>query len=430
MIFSIDDRARRNRPALIEGIDGPAWTYGSLASEIERRVEVLRRGEKSLVMLFCRNDFDSVASYLAAIEAGHPVALLDHRLNAELRAGLVAAYRPDCRETPLHPDLALLLSTSGSTGSPKFVRLTRRNIEANAASIREILGITEADIPIAHLPMHYSYGMSVLNSHLLAGAAIVLTNEGLVSPAFWETIRRHRVDSFSGVPYTYQMLKRLGLDQLNVPSLRIMTQAGGKLDDSSTAWFHERMVERGGSFFVMYGQTEASPRMTTLPSGDLPHKLGSAGRAIPGGALSIVDDELVYTGPNVMMGYAAGRADLGKGDELHARLHTGDRARLDGDGFVFILGRARRDAKLFGLRVNLDDVEAMVRAYGPAAAVAGPAGVVIFCEFGNQAEHGEIRDDLAGRLKIHRSGFDLRRIERIPTKASGKVDYDALAAGL
>src|SRR5208282_3550311 len=139
-------------------------------------------------------------------------------------------------------DLSLLLSTSGSTGSPKFVRLRRANLEANAESIRQALAISGQDVPVAHLPIHYSYGLSVLNSHLFAGASILLTREGLVTAAFWEAIRRHSADSFSGVPYTYQMLRRLGLDEVNAPTLRIMTQAGGKLDTGNIAHFHERMT--------------------------------------------------------------------------------------------------------------------------------------------------------------------------------------------
>src|SRR5207244_3442012 len=130
-------------------------------------------------------------------------------------------------EQTIHPDLALLLSTSGSTGSPKFVRLTRSNVEANAASICAALKIRPVDRAITSLPIHYSYGLSVLNTHLHSGAGVVLTDEGLISPAFWETFRVQECTSFAGVPYSYQILNRLDPDRLNVPSLDTMTQAGG-----------------------------------------------------------------------------------------------------------------------------------------------------------------------------------------------------------
>lgn len=469
MIFSIDEHARRNRVALIDGATNVSWTYGQLKDEVRRRRDLLAHPAKRLLFLFCNNDLFSVAWYLAGIEAGHAVALLNHRIDARFATNLISLYQPelvlsensrvDTEEyesagttglwrrkrldgEPLHPELALLLSTSGSTGSPKFVRLRRSNVEANAESIRQALTINELDVPVAHLPVHYSYGLSVVNSHLLAGASILVAQEGLVSPAFWEAIRRYRVNSFSGVPYTYQMLRRLGLDDVNAPMLRIMTQAGGKLDTDNITHFHERITERQGRFFVMYGQTEATARISILPSSDLPRKLGSAGRAVPGGMIRINDDngdpiadpdnegELVYTGPNVMLGYASEREDLAKGDEHGGRLFTGDRARLDAEGYVFILGRSKRDAKLFGLRVNLDELEAFVKQNGPAAAVASSDRVVFFCEFGTEAAHGEMCTALAAKLKIHRSAFEFRRIDRLPTKDTGKINYEDLLARL
>ena len=454
MILSIDDHARRNRIALIEGAADVSWTYGELADEVSRRSDALGNAEKGLLFLFCRNDLASVAWYLAVVEAGHAVALLSDQIHRQLAANLIALYQPDWLVTslpvelneyeslggagfwrrrrhesaPLHPDLALLLSTSGSTGSPKFVRLRQGNLEANAESIRRALSISAQDVPVAHLPLHYSYGLSVVNSHLLAGTSILLTREGLVSPAFWEAIRRYCANSFSGVPYTYQILRRLGLDQVKAPTLRIMTQAGGKLDTDNITHFHECMTKRQGSFFVMYGQTEATARISILPSTDLPRKLGSAGRAVPGGVIRIHDEKgspvsdpdiegtLVYTGPNVMLGYATQREDLAKGDELGGRLFTGDRARLDAQGYVFILGRYTRDAKLFGLRVNLDELEALVKQNGPAAAVASSDRVVIFCEFGTEAAHRDIRAALAAKLGIYTSAFEFRHVDRLPTE--------------
>lgn len=466
MIFSIDDASRRDRVALIDGRDGKSYTYRHLSANVSRRRGELEAASKSLLFLFCRNDPQSVAWYLAAIEAGHAVALLKDDLEPGFRADLIAVYRPEWvvsstppesgeyesssegslwkrrrpQDAPLHSDLALLLSTSGSTGSPKFVRLTRRNIESNATAICGALEITPDDLPVAHLPIHYSYGLSVLNSHLEVGAATLLTDTALVTPAFWEAIRGFRANSFPGVPYTYQMLRRLGLENLNVPTLRKLTQAGGKLDEASVAFFHERMSLRGGGLWVMYGQTEATARISVLHAGETGAKPGSVGKAIPGGALEIAspgkvpsaaaDDEgeLIYTGPNVMLGYATARADLAKGDELHGRLHTGDRARLDEDGFLSILGRAGRDAKIFGLRVNLDELEALVRAYGPAAAVSGGDRVVVFCEFGSETSRGEALSALCAKLRIHRSAFEFRDVGELPTKDNGKIDYEELSA--
>jgi acyl-coenzyme A synthetase/AMP-(fatty) acid ligase len=463
VIFSLDEASRSGDAALVDGSSRTTWTYIRLAEEVERRRRLIEDGQKRLVFHFCENALEHVGWYFALLEAGHAQALLNQALDLTLRAALIDRFRPDyviLREQPsdeyvpcslpglwrlpnsiddnLHPDLALLLPTSGTTGTAKFVRLSRRNLEANALSIRDALMITGDHRPIAHLPMHYSYGLSIINSHLLAGSTVVITNESVVTSAFWDVVRREQVTSFSGVPYTYEALKRLDLRRLDAPSIQDMTQAGGKLDTNSVRHFYEVMAERGGRFWVMYGQTEATARIAILPAADLPKKLGSAGKAIPGGRLEIALDgsedraeagegELVYTGPNVMMGYAEQRWHLCRGDDLDGRLFTRDRVRLDEHGYVYILGRAGRDVKVFGLRINLDEVEAMVKVIGPAAAIGSEDRLIFFCEFGNEAEFAEIRRNLSKRLRLHLDVFHFRRVDKLPVTANGKIDYSELA---
>ncbi len=453
MIFEIDEEAKRDRIALVEGLSGECLTYRQLCEEVNRCREALASPGKSLFFCFCGNTLSSVAWYLGAVEAGHAVTLLPENLDPGLRSGLIEIFRPEFvllpeSSTPeyrpprpdapdIHPDLTLLLSTSGSTGSPKLVRLTRRNIQANAQAIQAALGLTENDRPIAHLPLHYSYGLSVINSHLLVGATIVLSTGSLISPDFWSVVAEYRVSSFSGVPYTYQMLRRLDLDKLQARSLVSMTQAGGKLDDKTVLHFEAMMAARGGGFWVMYGQTEAAPRITTLPAAKLREKVGSVGIALSGGSLAIstseglttrpdVIGELVYRGPNVMWGYAQSREDLSNGDELGGVLHTGDRARLDADGYVYILGRAGRDAKIFGLRISMDDVEGLLKSHGPVAVVNGPDKLIVYCEFGDGAELQCLRTELSAKLRLHQSALDFRRLDKLPTNASGKTDYAQL----
>jgi len=175
----------------------------------------------------------------------------------------------------------------------------------------------------------------------------------------------------------------------------------------------------------MYGQTEATARIAILPPEYLPDKAGSVGRALPGGKLRIEDGEIVYSGPNVMMGYAEGRADLSLGDVLGSTLHTGDLGRLDDDGLLYVTGRLKREAKLFGLRVNLDELESMVRVHGPAAIIGGVDRLSIYCEFDEEL-FPACRAELASKLRIHAHAFHFQRIERIPTHASGKIDYSSL----
>jgi len=436
------------RPALYDA--GEWWSYGQLAKEVDRWAGLLQHSTKCLLFCFAQSSVPSVCCYLGAIESGHAVALLDAKLTPEFRDRLITLYKPDfifgsdapadyvahnepglwrCAKTPegsIHPNLALLLSTSGSTGSPKFVRLTAMNVSSNADSIRQALAIREDDRAIASLPLNYSYGLSVLNSHLAQGAAVVLTNDALTSRTFWDLIREQKCTSMAGVPWSYQILRRLDIDSLNVPRLQTLTQAGGKLATDLIGRFHETMARRNGSFFVMYGQTEATARISILPPGRLPEKLGSTGPAIPGGRLSIVDGEVIYHGPNVMMGYANGRNDLSLGDELQGRLATGDLGYLDSDGFLFPTGRAKRDMKLFGIRVNLDEVEAILRVHGPTAVIGRGEKLVAYCEHGNEQALNNLRHELAAKLNIHWQALDFRHIASIPVTSSGKIDYRTL----
>jgi acyl-CoA synthetase (AMP-forming)/AMP-acid ligase II len=267
----------------------------------------------------------------------------------------------------------------------------------------------------------------VVNTHLLAGAALMLTEESITSEGLWSAVRRHRCTSLGGVPYTYQTLRRLGLDSLNVPSILTCTQAGGRLDERHVLHFHEVMKHRGGRFFVMYGQTEAAPRIAILPSDDLPARPGSVGLPVPGGSFSLAPDgEVIYTGPNVMMGYALDRQDLTKGDELHGRLHTGDRGYLD-EGYLYIQGRTGREVKLLGLRINLDDIENMLKAHGPTAVTGGEEKLRIFCEYGDQAAYRRYALELASKLNLNFGAFSFRHIDAIPLTGNGKTDYRKLA---
>lgn len=423
----------------LQEASGAAWTYAQLRDAVARRAAELRSPDKALVFCLCRNNAATVIDYLAAREAGHAVALFDARLNADLRAQLLALYDPawildsgatEARQPApapaIDPDLALLLSTSGTTGSPKLVRLTAANVTANAFAIAAALGLDDGERPISSLPLHYSYGLSVLNSHLAAGACFVLTEEGLMQNGFWETFRKFECTSFAGVPYLYQILDRLDIDKLNIPSLRTLTQAGGKLIPSLIEKFHGRISARGGRMFVMYGQTEATARIAVLPWQDLPAKLGSAGLALPGGKLTIEDGEVVYQGPNVMQGYALNRADLALGDQMHGRLKTGDRGRLDPDGYLYLEGRNSREVKVFGLRVNLDEVEALLRVHGPTAVLAREEGMVAFCDWGDEEFRAAQRGALAAKLNLAHRAVELRYLHPIPTAASGKIAYDQL----
>ncbi|KFZ83296.1 AMP-dependent acyl-CoA synthetase [Amycolatopsis sp. MJM2582] len=454
-------------------------TSGRTLEGEELDTEVTRVGAALSLLppgaLFARMsvDLSSVLNYLGAFEAGRAIALIDPALDADVLAGLIERFRPaavlSAPDAPApegyavsdghwvresaegvepHPHLAVLLPTSGSTGNPKLVRLSRGAVYANADAIAEVLGIDRHEIAPTSLPLHYSYGLSVLNSHLVRGATVVIEPSGVLGRGFWDAVNEHKVTSLAGVPYHYEMLRRLKFDPAKYPTLRTLTQAGGKLRDDLVAQFNDKIREVGGRMFVMYGQTEAAPRMTTVPAERLAEKLGSAGPALPGGSFAIrredgsetthpkIVGEVVYRGPNVMMGYAEDEAGLAAGDEYGGVLATGDLGYLDEDGFLYITGRLKRIGKVFGNRVSLDDLEHAVRSasVGIDVVAAVPAGdkVVLFAELpegdGAKAICKDAAKALSERLHLHTSGFDVRPIDTVPLLASGKIDYRSLEA--
>ena len=431
MIFGID--TYKERIAIIAD-DGTRLTYDELAERVAARAKELQEG--ILQFCLCRNDVASIAEYLACLEAGAPVVMLDATKDAETIENLRKIYKPG--ETKCHPDLALCLTTSGSTGSPKLVRLTKRNILANAESIAEYLQIDENEQPITMLPMYYSYGLSIINCHLLKGATILLTDKSYAQREFWNFLRENEATSMSGVPYTWEMLRRLRFMRMDLPSVKTMTQAGGKLNAEIALEYIRWAKSQGKRFIVMYGQTEATARMSYLPWEDAPRKFSSIGIAIPGGEFSLESDqdsafsnqpitsgELVYKGPNVSMGYAECAEDLMKGDENHGILHTGDMARVDEDGYYYITGRKKRFVKIWGNRCNLDQVEQIVKSVTTSCACAGVDDkITVFTT--NDGLEQEIKTLLSTKTGLNPIAFAVKVIESIPVTPSGKIDYQLL----
>jgi len=454
--FAFLDRPT-DAPVLVDAAARRVWTQDELADVVQSCAEALVTGKRELVFCLCGGDVTSIVGYLSAVRAGHAVALLDAAAHADLTEALIDRYRPafvvhsDDGPTPrvrrgsdatgrqLGDELAVLLSTSGTTGSPKLVRLAYRNIEANANSIAEYLEIDERERAIQSLPIHYSYGLSVLHSHLAAGASVILTPHSIMRPQFWADAARWESTSFAGVPYSYAILERTGLLRNAIPdTMRTLMQAGGRLAPESIIQLHEMMSDRGGRMWVMYGQTEATARISYVPPEALPEKAHTIGIPIPGGRLSIrvgtqeiaepdVEGELIYHGPNVMLGYAEDREDLVLGDALHGELHTGDLGSFDEDGFFRLTGRTKRIAKIYGLRVNLDEIEAAASAHGPVAAVDGGEQILLWRVAGAETTAGDLRREIARRFGLNSRAIAVRDIDTLPLKASGKVDYDTLA---
>lgn len=444
---------------------GEQLTYGELSVEVMRFAGAITK--RDLLFCLCENRLGSLVGYVSCIEKHIPIVLLDGSKEVSVIKNLVDIYQPEylwlledraenydgekvyeyggfvllqmhyaveVEKPAINQELALCLTTSGSTGSPKFVRLSVKNVLANAESIAEYLGIDENERPVTTLPSYYSYGVSVINSHLIKGATILLTEGTVAQRDFWNFIKEQKATSIAGVPYTYEMLKMLRFFRMDLPYLKTMTQAGGKLNKDIAKQYIEFAQEKGKRFFVMYGQTEATARMSYLPLEHALDKYASIGIAIPRGKFSLIDTsgnvieepdidgELIYEGPNVSLGYAECRADLAKGDENNGVLHTGDIAKRDEDGYYYITGRLKRFVKVWGNRCNLDATEQLVKAITTSCACVGVDDkITIFV-----TEQG--LEDLIVKLLVEKTGFNnrafqVRVIDAIPVKSSGKIDY-------
>lgn len=464
MFLSIEKKSVDKCTAIQD--DGMSLTYGELVDFSKALSEIVP--PRSLVFSLCENSIGSLAGYVAFLSGRIVPLLLNAQLDVELLDYLLETYQPnyvwvpskqktdfcgDCvyekfgyslvkyseEQKNLYEELALLLTTSGSTGSPKLVRQSYTNIEENAKSIAQYLELDETERPITMLPMNYTYGLSVINSHLLVGATILMTDTSYAQKGFWDFFQWERATSIVGVPYTYELLKKLRFFRMELPSLRYMTQAGGKLLPDLHKEFAEYAEKNGKRFYVMYGQTEATARMSYLPYQKSLQKYGSMGIAIPGGKFHLIDvdgstitkpyvtGELVYEGPNVTLGYAEYLADLAKGDERNGVLVTGDMAQIDEDGYYYIVGRKKRFLKIYGNRVNLDETERMIQGHFEnleCACVGKDDHMKIYvtqCGIEDQ-----VKKFIVEKTKLNNKAFEVVYIEAIPKNDSGKKQYSAL----
>jgi long-chain acyl-CoA synthetase len=446
--------------------DGRKFSYADLnyfSNSLKSSVE-----PHTLVFHLCENNFESLVGYVSFVNNNNVVLMLDAHMEQTVFQTLYNLYKPQyiwSQCTSLFKDefeivneindyklyktsyllaellpenLSVLLTTSGSTGSPKLVRLSKKNLLSNAQSIIEYLKITEDERPVTGLPMFYSYGLSVINSHLLVGATLLLTSYSYIQREFWLFANNFGFTSFSGIPYTYEVLKKLKFWTMNCPTLKTLTQAGGKLSNELLKYFIKESESKGVKFYLMYGQTEATARMSYLPPEYGLKKLGSIGKGIPDGTLYIVDEnglmvsesnvvgELVYRGDNVCLGYADSLEDLYKADENNGVLYTGDLAYRDEDGFYFISGRKKRFLKIFGNRISLDYLETLLKSHLKECVCVGNDNKLVIYTTDKIYDENLIIDFLVARTKILRTVFSVKYIDTIPRSDTGKILYKQL----
>ena len=454
-----------NRAALV-CLDGDIITYRELSSLVDDFSSNI--DDKSLIFILASNNLDSLVCYLSALEVGTVPLLLHDSISNDQLDNLIAIYNPKYifsrialtnksysikisfkggslflnnkkHYANLHENLALLLTTSGSTGSPKLVKLTKANIKSNAESISDFLKIGPDDRAITSLPFNYSYGLSVINSHLFSGGSLLLSNSSMMEDKFWKSINEYSVSSIAGVPYHYDMMLRLGIDNLKIPTVNKMTQAGGKLDFEKVKKVNDSLQAKGINFYMMYGQTEATARISYLPCESIDKKPNSIGLPIPGGSLWLEDEkglkisksmtvgEIIYKGLNVSMGYAESIEDLATGEVNKGILRTGDLAYFDAEGYYFIEGRNSRFIKVFGNRVSLDSLEKLITAKGFDSVVIGEDDkIVIYLKEKSGLSIVDFRREISESIGINMIAIKVIPQIDFPRLDSGKINYKAL----
>ncbi len=461
--FNSLDQFRKN-VAYFDELNSEVF-YETLIMDADVFVQDLQ--SRTLVLCQASNRSEFLTAYVGFMRRGLVPVLLPSPLNPNTLSNLIGVFKPRylLLETAnpyisanyqlrknlgtysllensksivkLHSDLALLLTTSGSTGSSKLVKLSYQNIQANCEAIVEYMNFGSSSRAITTLPFNYSYGLSIINSHLFVGASLILNEQSITESKFWDKYLGLRATHLGGVPFSYEILMRFHSKIFANKHLTTLTQAGGKLRHELISFFANECRSRSIDFFVMYGQTEATARMSYMNCEDAILRPRSIGKAIPKADLSLVDSdgqlievndcegELVFEGANVFMGYAFTDSDLVKADENQGKLFTGDLATRDESGYYYIVGRSNRIAKIHGVRINLQELDDFLGAKGiSAASVSDDFKILVYVE--NQSNLLLIQKDVVDFLQLRDSLIDVKNIDSLPRTLSGKLNYGEL----
>lgn len=441
-------------------------SYSALAEHVAQKKEnILQSAENNrpLILLKLTRSPESIINYLACLQSKAVACLLPDTLSDALLDAYIQKFQPNCllfedrismqHRNPIAMDdtLAVLLTTSGSTGASKCVGLSYNNLSANTQSIIDFLPIRQEDTTLTTLPLSYSYGLSVLNTHLAVGAQIFCSALTVFEKRFWEIIKNTPITSLAGVPSFYKMLLKLRLTRMDLPHLRYFTQAGGRLPSADVLTLTHYANAHGKQFFVMYGQTEATARMGYLTPDQALKTPQAIGQAIPGGTFRLgsveapapatdinaapnntdtpkTDDfgELEYAGPNVMLGYVNNQAGLTDFEKPHW-LKTGDLAQRDAAGIYRVVGRLKRMIKINGERLSLDSLEhSLTRTPYTVYCLGKDDALDVFCD---PTEQNRVRHALLTKTQIPERHFTIHTRENWPLLENGKIDYTALKQG-
>ena len=442
-------------------------TYKKVLIETDKIREKIKK--RSLILIVSENSLGSLLAYIFCIINNHVGIIVDLKTTKQNILKIFKEYQPNyifiskknnsifkkvcsekyiffdqslmknklTKEKKMNKNLSLLLSTSGSMGSIKFVKLSTSNLKYNTDSIINYLKINKKDSAITNLPISYSYMLSIINTHFEVGGSIVISKYSLVEKKFWETLKNSKSTSFNGVPYTYEMLSKIGLKNIKIDTLKYLTLAGGKLENDELKEIIKFCKKNNLNFFSMYGQTEASPRISYLKPEFSQKKIGSIGKGIPGSKMYIINNtgkkilkpfvegEIICEGKNVFMGYSKDYNDLKNANEENYKLKTGDLGYFDKNGFFYITSRISRIAKIFGNRVDLGALESLMsqKSY-KVACLSDNKIVFIFIE--KKYNKTNLINTISKITNLSINSFELIKLKYLPRTANNKISYSEL----
>ena len=414
--------------------DNRIYTYSDLINQYNIYQKLCLK--KALVLILASNNFETLSFYYYFFEK-FPILLLDQNADKEFIKIILKNYKPKYIVSSLkqiefneiykinhtaiyetkffipkiHKKISLLINTSGSTGSQKFVKLSYDNIADNTLNIIKYLKIKNNDKMITTMPFAYSYGLSIINTHLKQNSSIILTNRSILEREFWSDFVNFKITNLNGVPKFWDIILKLNPHKILNDNIKFITQAGGALSKNTDKELSKFCVEETIKFYKMYGQTEASPRISYLDHKFCKTKIGSIGKPLPGGKIDIKNGEIVYYGKNIFGGYSLNFKDLNK-FKLNKILKTGDLGYKDKDGFIYINGRKKRIFKLNGLRYSLDEIEKKInnQINGECAIIQTNDILTLF--FNEKNDIKNIYLLLTKNFKIEKKVFKLKKIKK------------------
>ena len=460
-------RKYKNKTALIT--ENNEYKFNDIKKFSEKLKKKIKK--KNLILILCENSIECILGYLGFFINNQTILFVDLNTEKNLLGKIIKKYSPDFIWAPktkkknfnkkytshfdylsyclfkikkknhilINDNLCLLVPTSGSMGSPKLVKQTYKNIKENTNSILKYLKIKESDKTIMNLPLSYTYGISIINTHLKVGSPIVITKYTILQKKFWKLFELNKISVLNGVPYTYEILDKLNFFKNYKKNLKIITQAGGKLPDNLQKKINSYCLKYNTKFYIMYGQSEATTRISFLPFRKNKVKIGSIGKPIHKGKIFLKDrlgniinkpnliGKIFYTGPNVCSGYSYNRADLNKEDKWKGIIDTGDLGKKDSEGYYYITGREKRISKIYGHSLNLDEIELMIKNYLNENDIAVRGNdKFIYIYYSKKKIINKLKKFIFKKIKINSIVFNFKYLKKIPKLVSGKINYKKL----